>query len=121
MSACRMAKPPAEKKGETLYRSTVLVRRKGDFIFPVEVKVKFDNGERVREKWDGRDRWIRYTYQKKAKIVSAEIDPDHRVWLDANLFNNSLTREPNRAATRKLSNYWLFLTQLFAQLLAWMA
>jgi len=114
-------KPPAEKKGETLYRSTVLVRRKGDFIFPVEVKVKFDNGERVREKWDGRDRWIRYTYQKKAKIVSAEIDPDHRVWLDANLFNNSLTREPNRAATRKLSNYWLFLTQLFAQLLAWMA
>lgn len=111
----------AEKKGETLYRSSVLVRRKGDFIFPVEVEVKFDNGEKVREKWDGRDRWIRLAYEKKARIVSAEVDPEHKVWLDTNLFNNSQTRERHSAATRKLANYWLFLTQFFAQLLAWLA
>ena len=44
---------------------------------PVEVEIKFDNGEKVREHWDGQGRWIRFSYQKKAKIVSAELDPDH--------------------------------------------
>lgn len=113
--------PPAEKKGETPYRSSVLVRRKGDFVFPVEVEVKFDNGERLREKWDGHDRWIRFTYERKARVVSAEVDPDRKVWLDCDFFNNSQTQEPNGGATRKLANDWLFLTQFFAQLVAWLA
>ena len=113
--------PPEEKKGETLFRSVVVVHRKGDFIFPVEVEVKFDNGETVRERWDGRDRWVRFRYEKKARVVSAEIDPDHKVWLDTNLFNDSRTRESNRRATRKLAQYWLFLTQFLAQWLAWLA
>ena len=83
------------------------------------MEVKFDNGGRVREKWDGRDRWVRFSYDKKAKILSAELDPDHRVWLDKDRFNNSQTAEPNR--TRKLAAYWLFASQMLAQLLAWLA
>src|SRR6266853_1822883 len=31
-----LKKQPGEKKGETMYRSTILVHRKGDFIFPVD-------------------------------------------------------------------------------------
>ena len=111
--------PPPDKKGQTLYRDTVLVHRKGDFIMPVEVQMKFDNGEIVHEKWDGRDRWIRWSYDKRARIVSAEIDPDHKVGLDQDFFNNSRTAAANRAATRKIATYWLFVTQLAAQLLAW--
>jgi peptidase M1-like protein len=114
-------KPPPENKGLTLYRDTVLLHRKGDFVFPVEVEIKFDNGEKVREHWDGRERWVRYSYEKKAKVVSAEIDPDHKVWLDRDFFNNSRTEEPNRRATLKIANYWLLLTQFFGQLLAWLA
>jgi len=113
-------KPTEERKGQTVYRDTVLVHRKGDFIFPVEVEVKFDNGERVREHWDGRDRWVRYSYERKAKIVSAEIDPDHKVWLDKDRFNNSQTVDPDGRATRKLATYWLFASQILAQLLAWL-
>lgn len=112
--------PPHEKKGQTLYRDTVLVHCKGDFIFPVETQVRFDNGETVREKWDGRDRWIRYEYLKKTRIVSAEVDPDHKVPLDKDFFNNSQTAEPNKGATHKLQVYWLFLSEGFAQLLAWL-
>ncbi|HEV2492392.1 MAG TPA: M1 family metallopeptidase [Terriglobia bacterium] len=114
-------KPPPAKEGQTLYRDTVLVHRKGDFIFPVEVEVKFSNGERLREHWDGRDRWIRYTYEKKARVISAEIDPDHKVLLDRDFFNDSKTEKPDSRATRKLSTYWLFVTQGMAQLLAWFA
>jgi hypothetical protein len=114
-------KPPPAKEGQMFYRDTVLVHRKGDFIFPVEVEVKFSNGERRREHWDGRERWIRYTYEKKARVLSAEVDPDHKVLLDRDFFNNSKTESPDRRATRKLSVYWLFVTQGMAQLLAWFA
>jgi hypothetical protein len=112
--------PPAEKKGETLYHTTVLVHRKGDFVFPVEVLVKFDNGEQVREHWDGRDRWVRYSYDRKAKLESAEIDPEQAVWLDKDFYNNSYARVPTSGARRKLSAYWLVVTQFLAQCLAWL-
>lgn len=107
------------KRGETEYVSNVWIQRKGDFIFPVETEIKFDNGETVREHWDGRDRWVRYNYQKKAKIESVEIDPDHKIYLDRNNFNNSYLEEPDTAPARKIVNYWTFLSQFFAQFLAW--
>jgi hypothetical protein len=108
-----------EKKGETEYTSGVWIHRKNDFVFPVEIQIKFDNRESVREHWDGRDRWVKYTYQKRAKIVSAEIDPDHKIFLDRNDFNNSQTEKARKAPARKLTNYWTFLNQLFSQVLAW--
>jgi hypothetical protein len=113
--------PPKPKKGVTRYRDTVLVHRKGDFIMPVEVRITFDNGEQALERWDGRDRWVRFSYDKKAKVVSAELDPQQTVRLDKDFFNNSKTEEADRRATSKLSTYWLFAVQFMAQLLAWLA
>ncbi len=114
-------KPAPEKKGETLYRTMVLVHRKGDFIFPVDVVMKFDNGETVKEQWDGRDRWIRYTYDKKAQLTSAEIDPQTQVRLDKNFFNNSYAVQNDRRATHKIAHYWIVCVQFLSQLLAWLA
>ena len=105
-----------EQGGGVYYTSTVVVRRKGDFVFPVDLVVKFDDGQQALEHWDGRDRWIRYTYHLPARVVSAELDPDREVWLDRNLFNNSRTAEGDGAATRKLANYWLLLTQFLSQI-----
>jgi peptidase M1-like protein len=103
----------------TVYQSYVSVHRKGDFVMPIEVEIKFDNGESVREHWDGESRWTRFSYQKKAKVVSAEIDPDHTVHIDRNNLNNSYLVKTNGKATYKISNYWLFLTQWAGQALAW--
>jgi hypothetical protein len=64
---------------------------------------------------------VRFSYDKKARVISAEIDPQHSVRLDKNFFNNSITEEADRGATHKLSTYWLFATQYMAQLLAWLA
>jgi hypothetical protein len=108
-----------QKKGETVYESTVMIHRKGDFLFPVEVEVKFDNGEAVREQWDGQDRWIKFHYVQKAKVRSVEIDPDHLIHLDRDDFNNSRTARERSAPAHKLTNYWTFLSQCFAQMLAW--
>ena len=113
--------PPKEKKGETVYRTQVQVHRKGDFIFPVDVVIKFDNGESVTEHWDGRDRWARYTYEKKAKLVSAQIDPGTAVLLDRNFFNNSYVQEEDTRARWKIVSYWTWITQMLSQCLAWLA
>jgi hypothetical protein len=109
-----------EKKGETEYETQVMLHRKGDFIFPVEAEVKFDNGETVREKWDGRERWVRFVYRKKASIVSVQIDPDYRVTLDKNYLNNSKTDETQHRAVEKIVTYWTFCVQFFGQMLAWL-
>jgi hypothetical protein len=109
------------KDKDTVYQSYVTVHRKGDFIMPIEVEVKFDNNEKVREHWDGQSRWTRFSYQKKAKVVSVEIDPDHTIHIDRDNFNNSLVVEPNPKPTHKLSTSWLFLTQCASQAMAWWA
>jgi len=102
----------------TLYTSTVMLHRKGDFVFPVDVEITFDNHEKVREHWDGQDRWIKFRYVKTAKVDSAEVDPDHKIFLDRNNFNNSKSTQPGDT-TGKLANYWVALTQFFAQFISW--
>ena len=109
------------KKGDTLYQSYVTLHRKGDFVMPVEAEIHFDNGEKIREHWDGQSRWTRFGYQKKTKVVSAEIDPDHKILLDRNNFNNSQTSELNGKPAHKLANYWLFITQFLSQAAGWWA
>jgi hypothetical protein len=113
------------KDDDTVYQSYVSLHRKEDFVMPVEVEIVFsdskDHLEKIREHWDGKGRWIRFSYQKKAKVISAELDPDHKVQIDRNDFNNSFVVEANTKPTNKLSTYWLFATQWVSQALAWWA
>ena len=103
----------------TVYRSYVWLQRKDAFVMPVDVEIKFDNGEQVREHWDGASRWTKFTYDKKAKVESAEIDPDHKIQIDRDNFDNSYTAEAHKKPVHKVENYWLFITQWAAQALAW--
>jgi hypothetical protein len=114
-------KPQKKDDKDTVYHSTVWLHRKGDFVMPVEVQINFDNGEKVRENWDGQSRWTKFSYERKAKVESAEIDPDHKILIDRNNFNNSQRVEANGKPVLKVSNYWLFCTQLLGQFAAWWA
>jgi hypothetical protein len=105
---------------ETLYatenqgrqRTTVTVRRYGEGIFPVDVRVTFADGQQVTERWDGRDRWRLFTFDRDAAAVSAEIDPDRVLLLDINLTNNSRTLRPQTsAAATKWSLKWMVWLQ----------
>jgi hypothetical protein len=115
-----------EKKGSsgkddknTLYRSYVWLQRKNAFAMPVDVEIKFDDGEKVREHWDGASRWTKFIYEKKAKVESAEIDPDHKIQIDRDNFDNSYTAEADKKPVHKVENYWLFISQWAGQALAW--
>jgi hypothetical protein len=111
--------PEPKEKKQIQYLSTVYLHRKGDFILPVTAEIVFDDGTRIRERLNGVDRWTKFTYTRNARIVSAEIDPDHTVLLDNNFFNNSYTTVSNPIPARKLTNLWLSFNQLVAQLVAW--
>ena len=116
-------KTKKENKDEknTVYQTNVTVHRKGDFIMPIDVEVRFANDEKIREHWDGQSRWARFSYQRNAKVTSVEIDPDHVIHIDRDNFNDSLVVDPGPRATHKLSTYWLFVTQWMSQAMAWWA
>jgi hypothetical protein len=85
------------------YRNVVVVARNGDWTFPQELLVIFADGRKVREGWDGKDRWKRFVYELPVKVVSAAIDPDRKMLLDVDRRNDSRTLEPRKAPVRKAS------------------
>ncbi len=107
-------------KGPQMYRDTVTVQRKGDFIAPVDLEVKFDDGSTAHEHWDGKERWIRYSYVKAAQIVSAEIDPEHKMWMDRDFYNDSQTADKDGRANRKLGGILLFVSEWFSELVSYL-
>jgi hypothetical protein len=104
----------AAKDAKKQYHSTVTVRRLGETLAPVDILVRFENGETAWEQWNGQYRWVRYTYLKPTKVVSAEVDPARKLALEANFTNNSRTEEEDNRAAAKWYVRWIFwLENLF--------
>lgn len=96
---------------DSLYETTVQLRRLGNFIFPVEVELLFANGDTLREKWDGEERWKKYRLVRPARLLSATVDPDHKIPLDIQLTNNSRTLDAQSAGINKVTARLLFWLQ----------
>jgi hypothetical protein len=78
------------------------------------VVVQFENGELVREQWDGRYRWTKFVYEGPSKVTSAEVDPERRLAIEANFTNNSRTSDEDNRAAAKWYVRWIFwLENLF--------
>jgi len=114
----RITRTGAEKQQTPRYESEVFLQRLGEVIFPVTLVVRFDNGEVIREEWDGRDRWRRFTYVRPARVMSATVDPENKVVLDVNFANNSKTVRHQTAPILKWCNKWLFWMQALLHILS---
>lgn len=107
-----VSKLDSSDAGSGKKHTTVVVRRLGEAVFPVDVLVTFDNGEQVRERWDGVDRWKAYYYDRESVAKTAQIDPDHVLLLDVNYTNNSVTTTPKaKEAATKWSLKWMVWVQ----------
>jgi hypothetical protein len=101
-----------ETTDEKMFRTTVVARRLGAGQFPVDVMVAFENGEQARVKWSGRPRWEQFTFDRPSKAVSAQVDPERVLLLDAYVANNSKALEPaTDAAASKWSLRWMVWLQ----------
>ncbi len=94
-----------------LYYSGVNLRRRGDFVFPVELEVVFEDGEVIHEHWDGKELWKKFRYIKPTKLVSATIDPENKVVMDVNFTNNSKSMTGSSSGKNKLAIRWMFWMQ----------
>jgi hypothetical protein len=102
----------------TKYLSEVRIRRLGEFRFPVELEVVFEDGETIRELWEGRELWTRFRYIRGAKLASASVDPDRKIPLDVNTTNNTRTLERRHVGVKQTSLLLLFLWQFVLDLLS---
>ena len=98
-----------------IYESSVLIHRLGEICMPVEVLVKFENGEETLEKWDGKARSWEFKYERPEKIIWAKIDPFNKVLIDVNLMNNSVTTEPKKSTAWKLALRFILVLQNMMQ------
>jgi hypothetical protein len=94
-----------------VYASRVIVSRLGEIRLPTTVLVHFENGDEVREPWDGQGRWIDFKYRRPERISWAKVDPDTLLVIDVNLNNNSKTMDPPTAPIWKYTVKFLFWIQ----------
>jgi hypothetical protein len=66
------------------------IGRRGEFTGPVEVELEWEDGSRERRRWDGMDRWVRWSEESSQRLVRVVVDPDG-VWA---------------LETRRRDNYW---------------
>lgn len=113
--------PITPADGPARYRTTVVVRRHGEALFPVNVDVVFRDGTKATEHWDGRDRWKAFTYERESAVDYAIVDPARTLLLDVDYTNNSYTTRPQaEAASRKWSQRWMIWLQDALLSYAWL-
>ena len=100
------------------FETRVVVRRYGDGIHPVEVLLKFEDGEEHQEVWDGQNEWTAIRLRKDTELEYAIVDPQRKLLLDVDFTNNSRLRVPgNDLPSTKWASKWMFWLQDYMQTL----
>lgn len=107
------AKPDS---GPFPWHSTVTVVREGSPV-PQLLRVKFADGSSEDVHWNDNRRWARFEFTKPSKVVSATLDPEQKIMLDANKLNDSLTTKADGTASRRWSADAASLLQVFHALM----
>jgi hypothetical protein len=94
------------------WEGSVLVRRRGTLVFPVDVDLILDDGTRKREHWDGAGDSIRLQWHGPQGLIGAIVDPEDRIAIDANLLNNRASAPGESLVpwrTMERVTYWMQL------------
>jgi hypothetical protein len=100
-----------EGDGNRELLSKVEVHRKGDWVFPVEILVTFEDGNTQTLHWSGEEGMKVFEFRGKSRVVSAQIDPLQKIAMDIDLNNNSLTLQPEKAPLWKYALKVIFWVQ----------
>lgn len=87
-------------EGPFPWRSTITVVRDGAPV-PQTLRVTFAGGSHRELRWNDDRRWARFAFTRPSKAISAELDPQQQVYLDANKLNDSYASKSNGAASRR--------------------
>ncbi|KZC19863.1 MULTISPECIES: M1 family metallopeptidase [Rhodanobacter] len=98
------------------WHSTVTVRRDGVPV-PQLLRVKFADGSSEDVHWNDGRRWARFDFTRPSKVVAATLDPEQKIYLDANKLNDSRTAKADGSASRRWSADAASLLQVFYALM----
>jgi hypothetical protein len=135
-----------ENDQNAAYQNEVTVRRVGEAWFPVEMLFTLKDGARISVKpvntrdgvieyqltdskdgrqwsdaWAIKDRWKKFRFTAGSNIATAEIDPERKVLLDANLTNNSKTGSRGVGGAVRWSSGAMYWVQALMQALSFMS
>ncbi len=98
---------------QKVYISVAELERTGEVMLPVDVLLHFDNGDSIKESWDGKGRFRNFRYTGTRKIDWVKIDPDYKITMDINYNNNSMTVNFDDIPLRKFANKLISFFQFF--------
>jgi aminopeptidase N len=94
------------------YHSQVVLARKGEVKFPLDVLVTFSDGTARRQVWDGQAVSQTLMFDTSAPLAHAALDPDKKYVMELNTVDNSLTVQPEAAPLMRFASRWLFWMQV---------
>jgi hypothetical protein len=99
-----------------LFDTSVIVRRRGDAIWPVDIAFKFEGKAVEHVAWDGRTRWKRFEFHRPEKLEWVDIDPERRLELDVDWLKNATRTTADRRTAVRLTSRWILVLQ---QMITW--
>lgn len=81
---------------------------------PATVVLTFKDKTTLTRTWDGASEWIKYRVTSSSPLVKAEVDPERKVVLDRNPWNNAryTKRYKGPSAAGKARVYALHLVEI---------
>ncbi len=86
------------------WRCETVISRLGQVPLPVEVEMTFADGSKLRESWDGRAARKDYVYSGPEPLESVQLDPEHKIMVDVNPLNDSITRKVQAELSGKIAS-----------------
>ena len=108
---------PKEEDG-TVYRTEVLVRRHGGGVFPVDIRLVFEDGHQVTEAWSGLERSKRIVVEHPARLDHAIVDTERVLMLDIDYTNNTRLLESRATvpATKWASKWMIWFQDMLSSI-----
>lgn len=103
------------------YDNRVIIKREGEVVIPVEVLIRFEDGQEIFKEWDGKARTQEFKFQSNVKILWVQIDPKNKNLMDVNPANNSVSLQPETNPVWKYTVKFLFWLQNIIQSVVWFA
>ncbi|HEY6929711.1 MAG TPA: M1 family metallopeptidase [Thermoanaerobaculia bacterium] len=103
--------PPSPGDKVRGYDSVALIVRNGEAALPVDILLRFEGGKTYRTEWDGVARWTRLKTYQGPKLLEAVVDPDEKILLDTDRYNNGRLLEADRRAATRWTSRAVFWAQ----------
>ena len=79
------------------------------------------DGRQWSDAWAIKDRWKKFRFTAGSNLVTAEIDPERKVLLDANLTNNSKSDSTGVGGAVRWSSGAMYWVQVIMQALSFIS